>query len=175
MKFYGISCYCPLIHTRTQTHTYLSIYVNLGKECMKQLYLRIDMICLNDNFSRYVSWVVKTAQSLLLRFSLTLPPPPCSCHLLLTPPPAHTTCCSHHLLLTPPPAHTTSLLTLLSYHLPAHTTSLLTPPPCSHYLLAHFILTPLLCSHYLCLTPDVGVGGSHTKQSSVTPAGCPMT
>ena len=123
MKFYGISCYCPLIHTRTQTHTYLSIYLNLGKECMKQLYLRIDMICLNDNFSRYVSWVVKTAQSLLLRFSLTLPPPPCSCHLLLTPPPAHPTCCSHHLLLTPPPAHTTSLLTLLSHHLPAHTTS----------------------------------------------------
>ena len=143
MKFYGISCYCSLY---THTHTHLSVYLNLGKECMKQPYLWIDIIlglkiifpecylgCENNPVS---------PSAFLLDSHTTY---------MLTQPP-----CSHH-----------PLLTLLSHHLLAHFT--VTPS------LAHFTLTPPPCSHHLCLTPGVGVGGSHTKQSSVTPAGCPMT
>ena len=127
MKFYGISCYCSLY---THTHTHLSVYLNLGKECMKQPYLWIDIIlglkiifpecylgCENNPVS---------PSAFLLDSHTTY---------MLTQPP-----CSHH-----------PLLTLLSHHLPAHTTSLLIPP-LAHFTLtpslAHFTLTPSPCSLY---------------------------
>ena len=119
---------------------------------------------------------MKTTQSLLLHFSLTLTPPPCSHHLcahttpcslyshtislltLLTPPPcsqpppcslySHTTSCSHH------PCSLSSH-TILAHTIPcslSHTTSLLTL--LIYHLLAHttlapFTLTPPPCSHHL--------------------------
>ena len=155
MKFYGISCYCFLY-----THTHLSVYLNLGKECMKQPYFWIDIIlrlkiifpecylgCENNPVSPPAFLLDSYTTSVLTQ-------PPCSHHLpahtisLLTPPLAHFTLtpppCSHHFPAHTTPcslySHTISLLTLLSHH---PWLTLL-----SHHLLAHFTLTPSPCSLY---------------------------